>query len=186
MIEKACEQALAWRDAGIDLKVSINSSVREFRDKNMAKSILETLERTGCPANLLQIEITEKFALEAEAETSIIKQMRALENKGIIFALDDFGTGYASFRYMQLLPIQILKIDQTFTNSLLKSEKSQQLMHGMVQFGKSMNLTVVAEGVETTEQRQLLASYGCDAVQGYFISKPVSEKEIGSLYKMKK
>ena len=132
MLEKACEQAVAWYNAGIDLKVSINSSVREFRDKNMAKSILETLNKTNCPAHLIQIEITEKFALEAEAETSIIKQMRQLESEGIIFALDDFGTGYASFRYMQLLPIEILKIDQTFINSLVQSEKTQRLIDGMV------------------------------------------------------
>lgn len=183
MIEQACRQAIAWKKAGINLKVSINSSVREFRDKNMAKSILETLERTGCPADLIQIEITEKFALEAEAETSIIKQMWKLEEEGIIFVLDDFGTGYASFRYMQLLPIQTLKIDQTFTNSLLKSEKAQRLVHGMVQFGKSMNLTVLAEGVETAEQQELIASYGCDVVQGFFISKPVSEEEVVMLYK---
>lgn len=124
MPEKACEQAVLWKNAGHAIKVSINSSVREFRDKNMAKSILETLERTGCPANLLQIEITEKFALEAEAETGIIKQMRALEKEGIVFVLDDFGTGYGSFRYMQLLPISILKIDQTFIHSL-KSKKNR-------------------------------------------------------------
>lgn len=186
MLEKACEQAIAWRNAGLDLKVSINSSVREFRDKNMAKSILEKLERTGCPAELLQIEITEKFALEAEAETSIIKQMRELESKGITFALDDFGTGYASFRYMQLLPIQILKIDQMFTNAMLKSEKSQHLMHGMVQFGKSMNLTVLAEGVETEEQQNLLTSFGCDSLQGYFLSKPIPAEEVVALYKSKK
>ena len=83
MLEKACEQAALWNKAGHNLKVSINSSVREFRDKNMANSILETLARTNCPANLLQIEITEKFALEAEAEIGIIKQMRTLENEGI-------------------------------------------------------------------------------------------------------
>ncbi|MEG0451182.1 MAG: EAL domain-containing protein [Lysinibacillus sp.] len=183
MLEKACEQAVAWKNAGTPIKVSINSSVREFRDKNMAKSILETLERTGCPANLLQIEITEKFALEAEAETRIIKQMRTLENEGIIFTLDDFGTGYASFRYMQLLPISILKIDQTFTNILLKSDKSRQLVDGMIQFGKSMNLTIIAEGVETEEQQKLLESYGCDAVQGYYISKPVTNNEISNIIK---
>lgn len=180
MLERACEQAAAWKKAGHNIKVSINSSVREFRDKNMAKSILDTLERTGCPANLLQIEITEKFALEAEAENSIIKQMRTLENEGIIFALDDFGTGYGSFRYMQLLPISIVKIDQTFT-SALKSEKTQQLVNGMVQLGKSMNLRVVAEGVETEEQQQLLTSFGCDAVQGFYISKPVTSSEISNL-----
>ncbi|MEK4423885.1 EAL domain-containing protein [Solibacillus sp. FSL K6-1523] len=183
MLEKACEQAVAWKNAGLPITVSINSSVREFRDKNMAKSILETLERTGCPANLLQIEITEKFALEAEAEMGIIKQMRILENEGIVFSLDDFGTGYASFRYMQLLPISILKIDQTFTNTLLKSDKSRQLVHGMVQLGKSMNLTIIAEGVETEEQQDLLKSYGCDAVQGYYISKPVSNNEIFNILK---
>ncbi|HEY4623218.1 MAG TPA: EAL domain-containing protein, partial [Solibacillus sp.] len=180
MLERACEQATAWKKAGHNIKVSINSSVREFRDKNMAKSILDTLERTGCPANLLQIEITEKFALEAEAENSIIKQMRTLENEGIIFALDDFGTGYGSFRYMQLLPISIVKIDQTFT-SALKSEKTQLLVNGMVQLGKSMNLRVVAEGVETEEQQQLLTSFGCDAVQGFYISKPVTSSEISNL-----
>ena len=181
MLEKACEQAVKWKQMGINLKISINSSVREFRDKNMAKSILETLSRTGCPANLIQLEITEKFALEAEAETSIIKQMKQLENEGIVFILDDFGTGYASFRYIQLLPLQILKIDQMFTNSLLQSERQQRLVHGMIQLGKSMNLTVLAEGVETEEQSTLLEALGCDAIQGYYISKPIEAKEISHL-----
>ncbi len=180
MLERACEQAVAWKNAGHEMKVSINSSVREFRDKNMAKSILETLERTGCPADLLQIEITEKFALEAEAEKGIIKQMRTLENEGILFALDDFGTGYGSFRYMQLLPISTVKIDQMFIRAL-KAEKTQQLVNGMVQLGKSMNLTVVAEGVETGEQLELLTKFGCDVVQGFFISKPVTSNDITSL-----
>ncbi|MFJ3390477.1 MULTISPECIES: GGDEF domain-containing phosphodiesterase [Lysinibacillus] len=181
MLEKACEQALIWQKAGLGLKVSINSSVREFRDKNMAKSILGTLAKTGCPASLIQIEITEKFALEAEAATFITQQMRKLENEGIAFILDDFGTGYGSFRYMQILPIDTLKIDKTFTSSLLKSEKTQKLMHGMVQLGKSMELKVVAEGVETAEQADLLISYGCDAIQGYYISKPIHAEEIEAL-----
>ncbi len=181
MLEKACEQALIWKKAGLDLKVSINSSVREFRDKNMAKSILGTLAKTGCPASLIQIEITEKFALEAEAATFITQQMRKLENEGIAFILDDFGTGYGSFRYMQILPIDTLKIDKAFTSSLLKSEKTQKLMHGMVQLGKSMELKVVAEGVETAEQADLLITYGCDAIQGYYISKPIHAEEIEAL-----
>lgn len=183
MLEKACEQALAWKKQGLDLKVSINSSVREFRDKNMAKSILDTLARTGCPANLLQIEITEKFALEAEGETSIIQQMRQLENEGITFVLDDFGTGYASFRYIQLLPIKVLKIDQTFIHTMMLSEKSQKLINGMMKLGKSMDLTVIAEGVETTEQQELLTILGCDLIQGFIISKPVSSDAITKLLK---
>lgn len=178
MLEKACQQALIWKQAGFNLKVGINSSVREFRDKNMAKYVLDVLKKTGCPANLLQIEITEKFALEAEVASSITQQMRKLEEEGILFVLDDFGTGYGSFKYMQILPIDTLKIDQTFTSSLLKSDKTQKLMHGMVQLGKSMELNVVAEGVETAEQAELLKSFGCDAIQGYHISKPVPPEEI--------
>ncbi|MGE7914171.1 sensor domain-containing protein [Lysinibacillus xylanilyticus] len=181
MLEKACEQALIWKKAGLDLKVSINSSVREFRDKNMAQSILEMLAKTGCPASLIQIEITEKFALEAEAATFITQQMHKLENEGISFVLDDFGTGYGSFRYMQILPIDTLKIDKAFTSALLKSEKTQKLINGMVQLGKSMELKVVAEGVETAEQADLLITYGCDAIQGYHISKPITSKEVEAL-----
>lgn len=178
IIEQVCMQAVEWHRKGYGLKASINLSVREFRDKNMAKLILNTLAKTGCPGHLIQIEITEKFALEAEAETSIIKQMKQLEQEGIAFVLDDFGTGYASFRYMQLLPIEKLKIDQTFIGSLLKSEKTQRLIKGMVHFGKSMDITVLAEGVETEEQKQLLEQYGCDGIQGYLISKPVSADEV--------
>ena len=149
----------------------------------MAKSVLDTLEKTGCPANLLQIEITEKFALEAEAASFITQQMRKLENEGIVFVLDDFGTGYGSFRYMQILPIDTLKIDQTFTSALMTSEKTQKLMLGMVQLGKSMELNVVAEGVETAEQAELLKSFGCNTIQGYHISKPVTPEEIEILLK---
>lgn len=183
MLEKACLQALEWQQQGHNLKVSINSSVREFRDKNMAKSILKTLDTTACPANLIQLEITEKFALEAESESSIMKQMRKLEQEGITFVLDDFGTGYASFRYMQLLPMNVLKIDQTFISSMLKSEKSAQIINGMVQFGKSMGFTVIAEGVENEEQAAALKSYGCDILQGYYISKPALPRELASLLK---
>lgn len=183
MIEEAFKQAATWYQQGFNLKVGINLSVREFRDKNMAKFILNTLMKTGCPAELIKLEITEKFALEAEAETSIIQQMRRLEEEGITFVLDDFGTGYASFRYMQLLPIQVLKIDQTFIQSLTQSDKNQRLINGIVNFGKSMNLTVIAEGVETEEQKQLLEEYECDAIQGFLISKAVTAEEIEHMAK---
>ncbi|MBS7345897.1 MAG: EAL domain-containing protein [Caryophanon sp.] len=183
MLEKACLQAVEWQKQGYDLKVSINSSVREFRDKNAAKTMLEIIERTGCPTTSIHLEITEKFALEAESESSIMSQMRTLEQAGISFILDDFGTGYASFRYMQLLPIKTLKIDQTFIASMLKSEKSAQIVNGMVQLGKSMNFAVIAEGVENEEQVEMLQQFGCDILQGYYISKPALPNELKSLLK---
>ncbi|MFE6166620.1 EAL domain-containing protein [Viridibacillus arvi] len=183
MLEQACLQAVAWHKKGLDLKVSINSSVREFRDKNMVQHIRKVLEKTNCPAKLLQIEITEKFALEAEAETSIIQQMKQLETDGIVFVLDDFGTGYASFRFMQLLPLAEIKIDQTFISTLQYQKKAQKLIQGMIQFGKSINMRVLAEGVETAEQLELLTSFGCDAAQGYHISHPITPKEVEKLLK---
>ncbi|WP_397536924.1 EAL domain-containing protein [Rummeliibacillus pycnus] len=181
MLEQACLQAAAWHRKGIDLKVSINSSVREFRDKNMVKQVRRILEDTDCPAELIHIEITEKFALEAEAETSIIQQMKQLQNEGIVFALDDFGTGYASFRYMQLLPLSQIKIDQTFISTIQYQPKSQMLIQGMIQFGKSINMSVLAEGVETQEQQDILTEFGCDAIQGYHISRPIEAKEVEKL-----
>ncbi|WP_042470501.1 GGDEF domain-containing phosphodiesterase [Bacillus ndiopicus] len=182
VLEQACEQALAWQKEGIPLKVSINVSIREFRDKNMARSILETLERTKCPAHLIQIEITEKFALEAESETAIMKQMRQLEQEGIVFVLDDFGTGYASFRYMQLLPLKTLKIDPTFIRAMTQSEKTEQLVRGIIQLAKSMQLTILAEGVETAEQFKMLKGFGCDLAQGYYVCKPTTASEVKALY----
>ncbi|QBP42202.1 bifunctional diguanylate cyclase/phosphodiesterase [Paenisporosarcina antarctica] len=178
MLEKACEQAALWSRNGKPMKISVNSSIREFRDNNMVKKVRQALDKYNCPAHLLKIEITEKFALEAESEQSIIRQMLQLQNDGIVFILDDFGTGYASFRYMQLLPISELKIDQSFIAGLLQQEKPQKLVHGMIQFGKSMDIRVIAEGVETKEQLDLLKKLGCDAVQGFYISYPVAASEI--------
>ncbi|WP_084544054.1 bifunctional diguanylate cyclase/phosphodiesterase [Paenisporosarcina indica] len=178
MFEQVCQQAATWHNEGNSRKISINTSVREFRDKNMVKIVRRSLEESGCPAHLIQIEITEKFALEAESEKSIIRQMYQLQNDGISFVLDDFGTGYASFRYLQLLPISELKIDQLFISGLLQQEKLQKLVHGLIQFGKSMDIRVVAEGVETREQFDLLKELGCDAIQGYYISRPVPANDL--------
>ncbi|TQR20408.1 EAL domain-containing protein [Psychrobacillus vulpis] len=181
MLEKSCEQASIWQNKGLPIKVSFNSSIREFRDKNMVKTIRKMLEKYNCSPELLQIEFTEKFALEAEAEKSIIQQMQTLQQDGIVFALDDFGTGYASLRYLQLLPISKLKIDKNFIDSLLQQEKLQKLVQGLIQFGQSLDVQVVAEGVESEEQYTLLKEMGCDAIQGYYVSHPISSKEVEDL-----
>ncbi|GGA22202.1 EAL domain-containing protein [Psychrobacillus lasiicapitis] len=181
MLEKVCEQAAIWQQKGIPIKVSFNSSIREFRDKNMVKTIRNMLEKYNCSPKLLQIEFTEKFALEAEAEKSIIGQMQALQQDGVVFVLDDFGTGYASLRYLQLLPISKLKIDKSFVSSIMQQERLQKLVQGLIQFGQSLNVDVVAEGVETEEQYALLKQMGCDAVQGYYISRPIPAEEVEAL-----
>ncbi|MEK3978899.1 EAL domain-containing protein [Psychrobacillus sp. FSL K6-2836] len=178
MLEKSCEQAAIWQRKGIPIKVSFNSSIREFRDKNMVKTIRKVLEKYNCSPELIQIEFTEKFALEAEAEKAIVQQIQKLQQDGIVFVLDDFGTGYASLRYLQMLPIGKLKIDKSFINSITQHEKLEKLVQGLVQFGQSLDLQVVAEGVETAEQFELLKQVGCDAVQGYYVSLPISAEEV--------
>ncbi|WP_298824105.1 bifunctional diguanylate cyclase/phosphodiesterase [uncultured Planococcus sp.] len=178
VIETACKQLKDWKAKDIDLQISINSSIREFRDKDMAKMLLEQLKVNNCQASSLMIEITEKFALEAEAERSIMAQMKTLHQAGISFALDDFGTGYASFRYMLMLPISSLKIDQMIIQSITKQEKIQKLINGMIQFGKSLDFQVTAEGVETNEQFELLRAMGCDSLQGYIIGHPMSAGDL--------
>lgn len=182
MLEKACEQAVEWANAGTPIRISINTSIREFRDKNMVDAILKVLEHTQCPPHLLQIEITEKFALEAEAEESIVSQMRKLQAKGIKFSLDDFGTGYASFRYMQLLPLEEFKIDRSFIAPIVYQEKTRALVQGMIQFGRSLHMRVVAEGVESEEQVSILREAGCDAIQGYQLSRPKVPQDIETLF----
>ncbi|MGE7977261.1 EAL domain-containing protein [Psychrobacillus sp. NPDC093200] len=181
MLEKACQQAAIWQQKGLGIKVSYNSSIREFRDKNMVKTVRSVLKKYNCPSDLIQIEFTEKFALEAEAEKKIIQQMQTLNQEGITFALDDFGTGYASLRYLQLLPIGKLKIDKSFVSSIMQQKKLQQLIQGLIHFGQSLDVIVVAEGVETKDQFNLLSEMGCDAVQGYFISEPITAEEVERL-----
>ncbi|ETP70094.1 diguanylate cyclase [Planococcus glaciei] len=178
VLETVCAQQKEWKSRGIDLNVSINSSIREFRDKDMAKVFLEQLALNEGVANSLTIEITEKFALEAEAEQSIIKQMKQLHQAGISFSLDDFGTGYASFRYMLLLPISSLKIDRDIIQSITKQEKMQKMIKGMIQFGKSLDFQVTAEGVETNEQLELLRAMDCDIIQGYISGRPMEAHDL--------
>lgn len=178
VLETACAQLKDWKAKGINLRISINSSIREFRDKDMASMLLEQMKANNCDPHSLMIEITEKFALEAEAERPIMQQMNRLNQQGVQFALDDFGTGYASFRYMLLLPISSLKIDRTIIQSITKQEKMQKMINGMIQFGKSLDFQVTAEGVETNEQLELLRAMDCNSIQGYIISRPMNAQEL--------
>ena len=178
VLEEAATLAAHWNRKDRHASISVNTSVREFSNTQMKDKVIDILNETKCPASCIQLEITEKFAFQAEEESSIILQMKELQDAGIQFALDDFGTGYASFRYMQHLPITKVKIDKLFVNSLTTQPKTQQLVEGMIRFSKSMGLYVIAEGVETKEQYNLLEKMGVDAIQGYYIGMPVTSDDI--------
>lgn len=178
VLTEAAQLAVALNKKNPDILVSVNTSVSEFSNQPMKAKILSILKETSCRPDQLELEITEKFAFQAEEENNIIEQMKQLQDAGLSFTLDDFGTGYASFRYMQYLPISKVKIDKVYTNSLLTHQKTQALVQGMIQFSKSMDLYVVAEGVETAAQFDLLKSMGVDAVQGYYTGAPVSAETL--------
>ncbi|BAQ09807.1 GGDEF family sensory box [Bacillus sp. OxB-1] len=181
VLRNAAQLAAEWAKSKQDIKISVNSSVREFSNARMPEKVHSILEATGCPSNRIQLEITERFAFQAEEEQSLVGQMNDLKEEGIDFALDDFGTGYGSFRFLQNLPISKIKIDKEFIGSLLTHNKTQQLVEGMIRLGKSLGLYVVAEGVETEEQKDLLISMGVDAIQGYHIGVPVTLEKIAVL-----
>lgn len=177
VLADAANLAATLHAADVPTTFSINTSVREFANPKRNQQIMSILKQAFCPPSLIQLEITEMFAFKAE-EDSIALQMKTLKAEGIEFALDNFGTGHALFRYMQSLPISKLKIDKYFTNSLITDEKTTQLVSGMIQFAKSLKLFVVAQGVETEEQANLLKAFGVDGLQGYFIGHPVKKEEI--------
>lgn len=178
VLEEAATLANTLSTKNQPISIAVNSSVREFNNPNLKDEIIDILNKTGCPITHLELEITENFAFQAEEESSIFRQMKELHDTGIKFALDDFGTGYASFRYMQSLPITKIKIDKVFISALLTHPKTQQLIEGMINFGKSMGMYVVAEGVETEEQFNTLKAMGVDAIQGYYIGAPVTADAI--------
>src|SRR5690606_34672037 len=133
---------------------------------------------TGCPSSLLELEITERFAFEAEAEEAIMHQLKALQQEGISLALDDFGTGSASFRYMQTVPLSKIKIGQEFIASFPTNEQVGRIVDGLVHFGHSLGMIVVAEGVEDEIVWKALDKSGCDAVQGFFTGRPMTAAQL--------
>lgn len=181
VLTEAAQLAVKLKAEGHEINIAVNSSVREFSNPNLKGEFMKILQRASCPPSLIHLEITEKFAFKAEEEHSVSHQMHELQKEGIKFALDDFGTGYASFRYMQSLPISKVKIDKLFIKSLLTHKQTKQLVEGMIKFAKSMDLFVIAEGVETEEQLNLLKTLGIDAAQGYYLGIPVTADKITSL-----
>lgn len=155
-----------------NFQVAINSSIREFMKDNHSVTLQSILNEYDCPANAIQIEITEKFAFQAEEQQSITRQMQQLQQLGITFALDDFGTGYASFRFLQTLPISIVKIDKSYIQSLVTHPQTTKLVEGLIRLCHSLDIHVVAEGVEQEGQFKMLKNLGIDAVQGYYIAQP--------------
>ena len=157
------------------LSIAVNVSAQQFRESNFVDQVLAILERTGGNPHRLKLELTESVLI-ADAEEVIVK-MNALKAIGIGFAIDDFGTGYSSLSYLKRLPLERLKIDQSFVRNILMDPDDAAISRAVIAMATSMGLGVIAEGVETEAQRDFLASLGCHTYQGYLFSKPLPVAE---------
>ena len=173
VLDRACADAVAWPDG---VKVAVNLSALQFRNRNLARCVAAALERSGLPSQRLELEITESLLLQdSETTLAILHEIRAL---GVRISMDDFGTGYSSLSYLRLFPFDKIKIDQSFIRSLDASGEGMAIIRAVVGLGRALGMRVVAEGVETQEQFDLLRREGCDQIQGYLISRP---KPVGAV-----
>ncbi|MFT0533867.1 EAL domain-containing protein [Castellaniella hirudinis] len=173
VLRTACRQLAHWADtpAMADLRLSINVSPRQFRQPDFVDQVLAALASTGADARRLALELTEGLLLQNLGDT--VHKMERLKSYGISFALDDFGTGYSSLAYLKRLPLDELKIDQSFVRDVLVDPNDATIARTIVALGLSLGLQVIAEGVETTEQRDFLQRHHCHAWQGYLFSRPL-------------
>lgn len=180
VIRKVCQQMATWQAQGMSMKcVSINVSALQLRDDSLRKVLRGCLQQYGLHSSLVAIELTESRMLDEGG--AAIAELRNLREMGIQLQIDDFGTGYSSLSQLQSLNIDALKIDQSFVKKLGTDYQSQALCQTIVSIGRSLNILVVAEGVETLQQLKKLQAMGCDEIQGYLLSKPVSPEEIPAL-----
>ena len=172
MLEAVCRQLAIWRDTGLPpLTVAVNLAARHFRDPGLIRHIQTLLKVHSLNPNALELELTESTLLEAGTQTG--ETLAVLKQLGVGLAIDDFGTGYSSLGYLKRMPITALKIDQSFVRDLVADRDDRTLAATIVALGHGLGLSVVAEGVETEEQRQILLEQGCDLAQGYYFGRPM-------------
>jgi diguanylate cyclase (GGDEF)-like protein len=180
VLREACRQCKLWLEAGLGpLRVAVNLSPRQFRQRKLARRIGEILRETGLPAACLEIEITEGIVMK-HAERAITT-LTELNRLGVQIAIDDFGTGYSSLAYLQRFPVHVLKIDQSFVQAIRGGTDEAAIVNTVIHLAKLLGLKALAEGVETAEQREYLRAHGCDAFQGFLSCKPQPAQHIGEL-----
>ena len=172
VLVESCSQMVRWQQAGLVVpKIAVNLSVRQFERGGMADMVSGILRSTGLAPEFLQLEVTESVIMETGDALQFINDLHAI---GVALAIDDFGTGYSSLAYLRQLPVQTLKIDRSFIKDISTDANDEAIAIAIIQLGKSMNLSVIAEGVETEEQAAFLLRHGCNRAQGYLYSRPVS------------
>jgi diguanylate cyclase (GGDEF)-like protein/PAS domain S-box-containing protein len=178
----ACAQTVVWIRSGLpQLSMAVNLSPRQFLDPNLVDSIRQVLEETGMPPNLLELEITESVMLH-DIEAAIRKLM-AIRNLGVRLAVDDFGTGYSSLSQLKRFPIDALKIDRSFIRGIPTDKDDMAITEAILALGKTLGVTIVAEGVETSEQQAFLERHACHEMQGFYFSRPIPPEQFAEFYR---
>ena len=176
VLNAACQTAASW---ALPLKVSVNLSPAQFRQGNIVATVESALLRSGLPAGQLELEVTESLWLQNT--DAVLEQLDALRAMGVTIALDDFGIGYSSLSYLWKFSFDRVKIDRSFVMEMEQDAKAAAIVHSIVSLGRSLNLTVTAEGVENRAQANALSAAGCDQVQGYYFSRPLSTSAANEL-----
>jgi len=180
VLREACRQARAWQDAGLPpVRIAVNVSPIEFRDSGFIEGVRTILSETGLEARYLELELTEGVLMaDAKSTDSLLQELKTM---GIHLAVDDFGTGYSSLSYLRQFPIDVLKIDQSFVHQITSNSTDSPIVTAIISMGKSLKHIVVAEGIETPEQRAYLQTQSCAEGQGYFFSRPLAAAQFGHL-----
>lgn len=185
MMKTACRQIKNWEREGIaNIRVAVNLSTRQFRQKNLTEKVAQILNDSAVQPKNLCLEITENEVMH-NIETTV-EILQALKKMGVLLSLDDFGTGYSSLSYLKRFPIDILKIDRTFVNGIPSDRDDTAISTAIVVLAHSMELKVIAEGVEKSEQIAFLQSLQCDEIQGFYFSRPLNAETVTDLLKVKK
>ncbi|GAA4427802.1 bifunctional diguanylate cyclase/phosphodiesterase [Acidovorax lacteus] len=181
ILRTACEQLARWQDAPATrhLQLSVNVSARQFRQRDFVARVVEVLRETGVRPHLLKLELTESLVLDDVADT--IAKMEMLKTKGVRFSVDDFGTGYSSLAYLTRLPLDQLKIDQSFIHNIGVKHTDDVIVQTIIGMAQNLQLDVLAEGVETEAQKDFLALHGCHFYQGYLFARPMPAAQLEAL-----
>jgi len=172
VIREACRQMREWHAARVRIpKVSVNLSARQFSDGQLGQRIAAILAETGLAPACLELELTESILMRDVGEA--LQLLGELKSLGLCIAVDDFGTGYSSLNYLKQFPIDILKIDRSFVDGLPHGEQDAQIARAIIAMAHSLNLSVIAEGVEEPAQLEFLRLHGCDEVQGFLFDRPL-------------
>ncbi len=176
VLHTACAQLVEWRSQGLPpLHMAVNLSARQFADDNLVTDVKQALERTGAESDLLELELTESMVIQnTERAGRVLAEIKAL---GVRLAIDDFGVGYSSLSHLKRFPIDTLKVDRSFIRDIPQDPEDKAITEAIIAMGKSLNLTVVAEGVETLEQQEFLRERACDEMQGFYFSKPIPPEQ---------